>query len=345
MFSLSDPDMTTIPVFLRPSFWRLYRAMSASVVEAFCFSHPVLNAILHILCAPFRAGTDAAGYQNGIHDRAGRPYAERQSLAGRDRGARHAGPRAPRMCLQPARSCFLGNHAGLGDAFALLSASPRRDTQILANNFGILPGLQEMHRHVIVVDKSAPYLAMRQSLRHLRLGKSLLIYPRGEIEDDPALDLEPAQASLSEWSRSIELFARHVPDLTVMPCAVGGVISRRALRNPVVRQYQRQRQTALSGGDLPDAVPILSRSGHQPSFWSPVARRIRRTPDRACANGGTAPQRQRRAARFDKLSTIRCIWSSGFRTYLTYPLRTYGEGILFCVSAADLFAAAERLYL
>ena len=28
-------------------FLRLYRAMSASVVEAFCFSNPLVNAILH----------------------------------------------------------------------------------------------------------------------------------------------------------------------------------------------------------------------------------------------------------------------------------------------------------
>ena len=38
---------------LRPSFLRLYRAMSRSVVEAFCVSNPVLKAILHLLCLPF----------------------------------------------------------------------------------------------------------------------------------------------------------------------------------------------------------------------------------------------------------------------------------------------------
>ena len=115
---------------------------------------------------------------------------------------------------------------------------PAAITQVLAYDFGILPGLGEMRRHVIVVDEGAPYSAMRASLRHLRQGKSLLIYPRGQIEDDPALFLEPALASLAAWSRSIEFFARHVPDLAVAPCAVGGLISRRALRNPVVRQYR-----------------------------------------------------------------------------------------------------------
>ena len=229
--------MTRLPALPQPRFWRLYRAMSVSVVEAFCSSHPVLNAILHVLCAPFVLELTRLGIKmesmiarDGHMQGASRWLVEIAARALQVRGAENVPATGPVL--------FLGNHAGLGDAHTLLAASPRTDTQILANNFGILSGLQEMHRHVIVVDKRAPYLAMRQSLRHLRLGKSLLIYPRGEIEDDPALDLDSAQASLSEWSRSIELFVRHVPDLMVMPCAVGGVISRRALRNPVVRQYQ-----------------------------------------------------------------------------------------------------------
>ena len=218
-------------------FWHLYRTMSASVVEAFCFTHPALNTFLHILCAPFALELTRLGIKmesmiarDGHLQGASKWLVEIAARALQVRGAENVPATGPVL--------FLGNHAGLGDAHALLAASPRTDTQVLANNFGILPGLQEMHRHVIVVDKRAPYLAMRQSLRHLRGGNSLLIFPRGEIEDDPALDLDSAQASLSEWSRSIELFVRHVPDLTVMPCAVGGVISRRALRNPVVRQYQ-----------------------------------------------------------------------------------------------------------
>ncbi|MCY4537146.1 MAG: 1-acyl-sn-glycerol-3-phosphate acyltransferase [Chloroflexi bacterium] len=211
--------------------------MSASVVEAFCFTRPALNAILHILCAPFileltRLGIkmEAMIARDGHLRGASKWLVDIAARAIHIQGAENVPTTGPVL--------FLGNHAGLGDAFALLAASPRRDTQVLAYNFGILPGLQEMRRHVIVVDKRAPYSAMRESLRHLRGGNSLLLFPRGEIEDDPALALEPALASLAEWSRSFEFFARHVPDLTILPCAVGGVISRRALLNPVVRCYR-----------------------------------------------------------------------------------------------------------
>jgi len=216
---------------------RLYCAMSASVVEAFCFNHPLLKAALHLLCAPFVLELTRLGMKmEAMIARAGHLKGASQwlvEIAARAlhiQGAEHIPTSGPVL--------FLGNHAVLGDAFALLAASPRRDTQVLAYDFGILPGLNEMRRHVIVVDKRAPYSAMRASLRHLRAGKSLLLFPRGEIEDDPALALEPALASLAEWSRSVEFFARHTPDLMILPCAVGGVISRRALRNPVVRQYR-----------------------------------------------------------------------------------------------------------
>ena len=89
-----------------------------------------------------------------------------------------------------------------------------------------------------MVDAARPQAAIRNGLRHLRGGGSLLLYPRGEIEPDPALYLDSALESLHEWSRSLTIFARHVPNLAVVPVAVGGVISRRALRHPLVRRYR-----------------------------------------------------------------------------------------------------------
>ena len=38
---------------MKGSAWRLYRAMSTSVVEAFCCKNPALHALLHALCMPF----------------------------------------------------------------------------------------------------------------------------------------------------------------------------------------------------------------------------------------------------------------------------------------------------
>ena len=218
-------------------FLRLYRAMSTSIVGAFCFNNPLINAALHIVCAPFVLELTRLGLKmEGMIARDGDLKGACEWLLGI--GA--AGLRCCGAEKIPAAgpALFVGNHAGLGDAHSLLMCSPRRDTKLMAHDFDILPGLSQFRRHVIVVDSGQPHKAVREGLRHLRGGGSLLLYPRGEIEADPGLYLEAALASLEGWSRSMAIFARHAPGLAIVPVAVGGVISKRALRNPIVRLYR-----------------------------------------------------------------------------------------------------------
>ena len=218
-------------------FIRLYRAMSISVVEAFCFSNPVINAALHLVCAPFVLELTRLGMKmESMIARDGHLKGASEWLV--DIGSRGMHIQGAETVPLTGPLLFVGNHAGLGDAHALLAASPRRDTRILANDFGILPGLRAMRRHVIVADRRQPVASFRAALRHLEAGGSLLLFPCGEIEADPGFQLEPALESLSRWSRSVEILARHVPDVAVVPFAVGGVLSRRALRNPIVRRYK-----------------------------------------------------------------------------------------------------------
>ena len=219
------------------TFWRLYRAMSTSVVDAFCFGNRLINLLLHMLCLPFVLELTRLGIKmEAMIARDGHLKGASEWLVSiASNGIRiHGAANIP--LVGPV--LFVGNHAGLGDAHALLMSSPRRDTVVLARDFGILTGLQHFRRHVIVVDPECPQAALRAALRHLRAGGSLLLYPRGEIEADPGLYLEAALETLPDWSESIELFVRHVPDLAIVPVAAGGMISRRALRNPLVSLYQ-----------------------------------------------------------------------------------------------------------
>ena len=211
--------------------------MSVSVVDAFCLSNPLLRGLLHIACAPFVLELTRLGLKmEGMIARDGDLKGASEWLVsiGAAEIRVHDADRVPLS----GPVLFVANHAGLGDAHALLMSSPRRDTRVLANDFGILPALENFRRYVIVVDAERPEFALRASLRHLRAGGSLLLYPRGEIEADPGLDLGTALASLAKWSESVALFARHVPELAVVPVATGGVLSRRALRNWLVRRYR-----------------------------------------------------------------------------------------------------------
>ena len=233
--------MAKPPKMPRTRYWRLYRAISTSVVDAFCCRHPLLKALLHLLCLP--PALELTRLATKLEHKIARDGHLKGacewliSIAAKDihiQGAENV-PRAGPLL-------FMANHAGLGDAHALLMASPRLDTRILAQDFGLLPGLPQFRRHVILVDKKRPQAALRAGLRHLRSGGSLLLYPRGEIEADPALDLSAALASLPAWTRSSELFARQVPNLAILPVAGGGFISRAALRNPLVKRYKKADQ-------------------------------------------------------------------------------------------------------
>ena len=220
-----------------PAFLQLHRGMSNAIVAAFCFTNPILNAFLRIACLPFTLRLTRLGM------RMERRIARDGHLRGACQWALDIASRGMRVTGAEAVPrtgplLIVGNHAGLGDAHAIIAASPRTDTVIMARDNPILRDLPLMRRHVIIIDAGQPEPALRAALRHLQAGKSLLVFPRGEIEDDPGLHLEGALSSLAGWSRSTAFFARHAPGLRVMPVAVGGLISRRALDNFIVRRYQ-----------------------------------------------------------------------------------------------------------
>jgi len=218
-------------------YWQLYRAMSGSIVEAFRFDNSILNGLTHIVCFPFVANLTRLGMEmEAIITRDGHMRGASQWIIEKA----FSGIQVHNAECVPHNKpvLFVGNHAGLGDANAMMMSSPRQDTHTLVFNYGILPGLQAFHNHAIVVDKENPTLALRQTVRHLKAGNSALMYPRGDIEDDPALYLDSALDNLTHWSESIEFFVKHVPDLQVVPFGVGGVISRSALDNPIVRRYK-----------------------------------------------------------------------------------------------------------
>ena len=219
------------------AFLQLHRGMSNAIVAAFCFTNPILNAILRIACLPFTLRLTRLGM------RMERQIARDGHMRGAcqwtiDIGSRGMHVTGAEAVPRTGPLLFVGNHAGLGDAHAVIAASPRTDTVIMARDNPILRDLPLMRRHVIIIDDGQPEPALRAALRHLQAGKSLLVFPRGEIEADPALDLDRALSSLAGWSRSTAFFARHAPGLRLMPVAVGGLISRRALHNFIVKRYK-----------------------------------------------------------------------------------------------------------
>ena len=138
------------------------------------------------------------------------------------------------------------NHPGAADVLAIAASLPRTDLKVVVSSLPFFRNLPNSARHFIYTAHENTHQRMevvRSSIRHLREGGSVLIFPRGLVEPDPEL-LPGAEESLAEWSTSLGIIARAVPQAKVVPAIVSGVISRRSLRNPVtwLRSEPRERQ-------------------------------------------------------------------------------------------------------
>ena len=72
------------------------------------------------------------------------------------------------------------------------------------------------------------------------------------------------------WSESADLFARLVPDLTVVPAAVSGVLSPTALRNPLIFVRRRPRDQEWLAATLQMLAPALRNVTTRVAFGRPV---------------------------------------------------------------------------
>jgi hypothetical protein len=73
---------------------------------------------------------------------------------------------------------------------------------------------------------------VRSSIRHLREGGAVLIFPSGQIDPDPAV-LPGAWESLQNWSKSIAVMLRRAPDTRLLTAITSGVLHERFTRSPL----------------------------------------------------------------------------------------------------------------
>jgi 1-acyl-sn-glycerol-3-phosphate acyltransferase len=175
----------------------------------------------------------------------------------------------------PARGPLLvvANHPGISDAVALLASLGREDAWIVTANYPFLRAMRLASRRFLFVseDRGDRLSAFRRIESRLRAGETVIVFPAGCLELDPALSRDAALASLATWSRSIELLARLVPDTVVVPAAVRGVVSRSAFDHPLAKRRsvlrQRQRMATL----LQFALPAYRANRVNVSFGAPIA--------------------------------------------------------------------------
>jgi hypothetical protein len=163
------------------------------------------------------------------------------------------------------------NHPGLSDAVVLFANTPRADLRVLAAERPFLNALPNTSRYLLTVSEQPQvrFRLVRTAARHLRRGGAVLTFPGGKIEPDPAL-MPGAIEALEHWSTSVDLFARLVPDLAVVPVIVSGVISPTALRNPLTFLRRRKEDREWLAATIQMMMPALRNVTTRITFSRPV---------------------------------------------------------------------------
>ncbi len=127
------------------------------------------------------------------------------------------------------------NHPGTVDSVALAASAARPDLKIIASAVPFLESLPHIRQHLIFTPRlnlQRRMISVRESLRHLQSGGSLLLFAHGTIDPDPSF-MPMALEELTGWSRSLEIFLRGVPEVQVVVSIVSRVIDPAYMRHPL----------------------------------------------------------------------------------------------------------------
>ena len=140
------------------------------------------------------------------------------------------------------------NHPGAYDSVAILANLPRADLKVVVSDVSLLRSLPALDQRVIYTlnGTHGRMTTLRQIIRHLQSGGSVLIFATGFVDPDPAV-LPGAGEKLGDWSPSLELALQRVPEAKILPTIVSGVLSPASLRSPMLRiQKEAWKQRKLA---------------------------------------------------------------------------------------------------
>jgi hypothetical protein len=164
------------------------------------------------------------------------------------------------------------NHPAAYDVIILAASIQRDDLKILGSDVQFIKKLPNIANIIIPVPYHIPsrLQTVRASINHLKNGGALLIFPRGDVEPDPAVS-PGAEESLIGWSASLELLLRKVPQTISVVAIASGILSKGWFKNPLIKLWKKyeQRQkvaeifqiaTQLITGRRTTSIPLLTFS-------------------------------------------------------------------------------------
>lgn len=134
------------------------------------------------------------------------------------------------------------NHPGTYDSIAIASCIPRRDLKIIVSGAPFFESFPTAGYHFLFArdDPHSRMGVVRAALRHLHSGGSLLVFPTGRMDPDPAV-LPGAVQAIKTWSKSLQIFLQGVPDARLVLTTVSHVLAETSLNHPLVKLRSKVR--------------------------------------------------------------------------------------------------------
>lgn len=131
---------------------------------------------------------------------------------------------------------FASNHPGYFDTMVIAAQLPRQDLKVLVGGVPYFLNMPNIRKHIIYTDHTpaSSVKALRESIWHLKKSGCVLIYPTGQADPDPDV-VRGARNRYEDWSHSIALLLRRVPETRLVSTVVSGILNIRYLRHPFAR--------------------------------------------------------------------------------------------------------------
>ena len=134
------------------------------------------------------------------------------------------------------------NHPGAYDALVLFSQIKRQDIKCIATEIPFLQLLPNTSSHMLFAsreDSSKRMVTMRNMIKHLRAGGTVIYFPSGHRDPDPAV-FPGAEEAVHSWMPVFNTFYRAVPGLKILPAVGSGVVSEYWAKHPLTWLRRKQ---------------------------------------------------------------------------------------------------------
>jgi hypothetical protein len=170
---------------------------------------------------------------------------------------------------------LVSNHPGAYDSVAIMSFVPRKDLKVILSDVPFTRALSAARSYFIYAPHNTPgrVAALRASLEHLQNGGALLVFAHVDVEPDPETSPGALEA-IEDWSRSVEIMLRGVPETRLEVTIASGVLMTRFLNSALVKIRRsgpkRQKLAEFLQVSRQMVFPRSVRPGIHISFGPPV---------------------------------------------------------------------------